>query len=380
MPQEAWSGFKPSVSHLRVFGSIAYAHVSDEKRPKLDDKSERYIFIGYDQSSKGYKLYNPSNGKIVISRDVEFDEESSWEWKIQNGDYNFNPFFDDEEEMMQRTTPPPTPPPQNPRVEEINKSGDIFFVCLYVDDLILTGNNPKMFEEFKKEMAREFEMTDIGLMSYYLGIEVRQMEDGIFISQEAYAKEILKRPDILFGVGLMSRYMEAPTTSHLKVAKRILWYIKGTLDYGIMYSSSQDFKLVGYCDSDWAGDKNDRKSTTGFVFYMGNSAFTWNSKKQPIVTLSTCEAEYVAATSCVCHAIWLRSLLMELHQTQDGHTKILVDNKSALVLAKNPVFHEGQSRLPSVSWGTLVDPRPSCIQSSALQMFLFRGEILIEIL
>ncbi|KAK2973952.1 hypothetical protein RJ640_027581 [Escallonia rubra] len=272
-------------------------------------------------------------------------------------------------------------------MNQINKSGDIFFVCMYVDDLILTGNNPKMFEEFKEEMAREFEMTNIGLMSYYLGIEVRQREDDIFISQDAYAKVILKRygmvyckpvktpvecevklskhgegdkihptfskslvgslryltctrPDILFDVGLMSRYMEAPTTSHLKVAKKILRYIKGTLDYGIMYSSSQDFKLVGYCDSDWAGDKDDRKSTTEFVFFMGNSAFTWNSKKQPIVTMSTCEAEYVVATSCVCHAIWLRSLLMELQQTQDGPTKILVDKKSALDLAKNPVFHE----------------------------------------
>ncbi|KAK3040236.1 hypothetical protein RJ639_028948 [Escallonia herrerae] len=121
-PQEAWSGFKPSVSHLRIFGSIAYAHVSNEKRSKLDDKSERYVFIGYDQSSKGYKLYNPSNGKIVISRDVEFDEESSWEWKIQNEDYNYNPFFDDEEEMMQPTTPPRTPPPQNPQVDEESSS------------------------------------------------------------------------------------------------------------------------------------------------------------------------------------------------------------------------------------------------------------------
>ncbi|KAK2973954.1 hypothetical protein RJ640_027583 [Escallonia rubra] len=241
-------------------------------------------------------------------------------------------------------------------------------------------------------MAREFEMTNIGLMSYYLGIEVRQREDDIFISQDAYAKVILKRygmvyckpvktpvecevklskhgegdkihptfskslvgslryltctrPDILFDVGLMSRYMEAPTTSHLKVAKKILRYIKGTLDYGIMYSSSQDFKLVGYCDSDWAGDKDDRKSTTEFVFFMGNSAFTWNSKKQPIVTMSTCEAEYVVATSCVCHAIWLRSLLMELYQTQDGPTKILVDNKSALDLPKNLVFHERSNHI-----------------------------------
>ncbi|KAL4013529.1 hypothetical protein IC575_025701 [Cucumis melo] len=180
-------------------------------------------------------------------------------------------------------------------------------------------------------------MTDIGLMSYYLGIKVKQSEEGIFISQERYTKEILEklnminskpaktlietrtklskyeegddvdrsylkslvgslryltctRPDILFSVGLVSRFMESPTTTHLKMAKRILHYLKGMLDYGLFYSSSKEFKLEGYCDSDWAEDTNDRKSSSGYVFFIGNTAFTWSSKKQPIVTLSTCEA------------------------------------------------------------------------------------------
>lgn len=78
-----------------------------------------------------------------------------------------------------------------------------------------------------------------------------------------------------------------------------------TLDYGLFYSASNKFKLLGYFDSDWAGDLDDRKSTTGFLFYLVNTALTWSSKKEPIVTLSTCEAEYVA--SCACHAIWLRN-------------------------------------------------------------------------
>ncbi|KAM1376992.1 hypothetical protein COP1_038687 [Malus domestica] len=120
------------------------------------------------------------------------------------------------------------------------------------------------------------------------------------------------RPDILYAVGLVSRYMENPTTTHLKTAKRILRYLKGTVNFGLFYSSSDNYKLAGYSDSDWAGDFDNRKSTTGFVFFMRDTAFTWMSKKQPIVTLSTCEAEYVAATSCVCHAIWLRNLLKEL--------------------------------------------------------------------
>ncbi|KAA0058430.1 putative mitochondrial protein [Cucumis melo var. makuwa] len=110
--------------------------------------------------------------------------------------------------------------------------------------------------------------------------------------------------------------MESPTTTHLKVTKRILRYLRGTLDYGLFYSSSKEFKLEGYYDSDWAGDTNDRKSTSGYVFFIGNTAFTWSSKKQPIVTLST------------------------FGISQDDPTVIHVDNKSTIALAKNPVFHD----------------------------------------
>ena len=134
--------------------------------------------------------------------------------------------------------------------------------------------------------------------------------------------------------------MEHPTTTHFKAAKRILRYIKCTINFGLYYSISEDYRLVGYSDSDWGGDVDDRKSTSGFVFFIGETAFTWMSKKQPIVTLFTCEAEYVAATSCVCHAIWLRNLLKELNLPQEEPTKIFVDNRSAIALAKNPVFHD----------------------------------------
>ncbi|KAM2706055.1 hypothetical protein EV1_035182 [Malus domestica] len=121
------------------------------------------------------------------------------------------------------------------------------------------------------------------------------------------------RPYILYVVELVSRYMENPTTTYLKTAKRIIRYLKGTVNFGLFYSSSNNYKLVGYSDSDWAGDSDDRKSTTGFVFFMGDTAFTWISKKQPIVIHSTCEAECIIATSCFCHAIWLRNLLKELN-------------------------------------------------------------------
>ena len=148
-----------------------------------------------------------------------------------------------------------------------------------------------------------------------------------------------------------------------KAAKRILRYLKGTIDFGLYYSVSDDCKLVGYSDSDWAGDSDDRKSTTGFVFFLGDTAFTWMSKKQPIVTLSTCEAEYVAATKCVSHAIWLRNLLKELNMSQVEPTEIRVDNKSAIALAKNPVFHDRSKHID-----TRYHYIRECVASSEVQL------------
>ncbi|KAL0402493.1 UNVERIFIED_CONTAM: Retrovirus-related Pol polyprotein from transposon RE1 [Sesamum latifolium] len=155
------------------------------------------------------------------------------------------------------------------------------------------------------------------------------------------------RPDILFVVGLVSRFMENPSEKHMNAAKRILRYLKGTFDYGIFYTSSNDACLKGYCDSDYAGDVDDHKSTTGFVFYFGENAISWCSRKQLIVTLSTCELEYVATTTGACHAIWLWRLLSVLYFAQDGATKIMVDKKSAIALAKNPVFHDRSKHIDS---------------------------------
>jgi hypothetical protein len=138
----------------------------------------------------------------------------------------------------------------------------------------------------------------------------------------------------------VSRYMEEPKMTHWKVIKRILRYVKGILSHDLFYSHTNEFDLVGYSYSDWSGDLDDRKSTSGFVFFMRSTAFTWLSKKQHIVTLSICEAEYVVASSYVCHSLWLRKLLKEMNFSQEKVTNIQVDNKSAIELAKNPVHHE----------------------------------------
>jgi transposase InsO family protein len=264
--------------------------------------------------------------------------------------------------------------------------GKILIVCLYVDDLIFTGNDHMLFAQFKNSMMTTFDMTDLGRMRFFLGIEVLQRTDGIFISQRKYAQEILERfkmdqcnsvhnpavpgfkltkdeggvkvdstlykqivgslmyltatrPDLMFIVSLISRYMESPTESHLLAAKRILRYIKGTTNFGIFYKKGGNTEFFGYTDSDYAGDQDDRRSTSGYVFFMGSGAISWSSKKQPVVSLSTTEAEFIAAASSACQVVWINRILKSLNQTQHTPTKVYCDNISAIKLSKNPVMH-----------------------------------------
>jgi hypothetical protein len=261
-------------------------------------------------------------------------------------------------------------------------------VGVYVDDLIITGSDEDEIKRFKAEMKKLFEMSDLGLLNYYLGIEVYQHKDGIDLCQAGYATKILDkfgmtgcnpshvpmeprfklsrvssaqavdeteyrsivgmlrylvhtRPDLSFAVGFVSRFMESPTTEHMAAVKRILRYLAGTLNWGVHYSrGADDAPLIGYSDSDLGGDIDTHRSTTGVIFFLGNNIVSWQSQKQRIVALSSCESEYVAATTAACQAIWLARLLGEIKEEATGTTVLNVDNKSAISLSKNPVFHE----------------------------------------
>ncbi|KAF7154611.1 hypothetical protein RHSIM_Rhsim01G0080600 [Rhododendron simsii] len=162
------------------------------------------------------------------------------------------------------------------------------------------------------------------------------------------------RPDIMYSVSLIIRYMENPTELHLLVAKRIFRYLQGTWKFGLFYKNGERSDLRGFTDSDYAGDQDDRRSTSGYVFMLGSGAVSWSSKKQPIVTLSTTEAEFVAATSCVCQAIWLKKILEELYFKRQGAITIFCDNSSAIKLSKNPVLH-GRSKHIDVKFHFLRD-------------------------
>ena len=147
------------------------------------------------------------------------------------------------------------------------------------------------------------------------------------------------KPDIMYYVSLISRYMENPTEMHLLAAKRILQYLQGTRDLGLFYEKGKFSDLIRFTDSDYDGDQDDRRSTLGHVFMFGTCAISWSSKKQSIVTLSSTEAQFVAAIACACQAIWLRRILEEMQFKQRGATTIFCDNNSAIKLSKNPVLH-----------------------------------------
>ncbi|XP_074351935.1 secreted RxLR effector protein 161-like [Apium graveolens] len=152
------------------------------------------------------------------------------------------------------------------------------------------------------------------------------------------------RPDLAYSVGVIRRFMEKPTVMHLNAAKRVLRYVKGTLEFGLIYTNDEENDvIIGYSDSDLAGNLEDRKSTDGMVFYLNKSLITWNSQKQRCVALSSCEAEFMAATAASYQAIWLRKLLAQVTGQYIPPVMLFIDNKSAINLAKNPVFH-GRSK------------------------------------
>ncbi|KAJ0911130.1 putative RNA-directed DNA polymerase [Helianthus annuus] len=232
---------------------------------------------------------------------------------------------------------------------KVNEKG-ILYVCLYVDDIICTSSCNEMVTEFKQGMKSTFEMTDMGSLKYFLGLEVKQTTEGIFVYQGKYVASLLSRfgmsncntedtpvnyneklqlkdgadkvdgemyrslvgglvylthtrPDLAYAVNLVSRYMHQPSKLHLGAAKRIIKYVAGTKNFGIWYKKVQEIALVGYCDSDWASCPDDRKSLLTYVFTLGNGAVAWCSKKQHTMALSSTEAEYISATGATCEAI-----------------------------------------------------------------------------
>ncbi|GJS22262.1 retrovirus-related pol polyprotein from transposon TNT 1-94 [Tanacetum coccineum] len=265
------------------------------------------------------------------------------------------------------------------------KSSNLIIVQIYVDDIIFGSTCQDMCDEFAKIMHDEFEMSMMGELNFFLGLQIKQMEDGIFFNQSKYIKEMLKkfgledskpmktpmssdtkltkdeecesvdstkyrgmigsllyltasRPDIMFSVCLCARFQEAPKTSHLEAVKRIFRYIKGTTYLGLWYPKGTGIETVVYADSDHAGDYVDRKSTSGICTFVGCCLTSWFSKKQTALAISTTEAEYVSARKACQQALWMKQALID-YDIRLNDVPIMCDNKGAIDLSKNPVQH-----------------------------------------
>ncbi|GJT77434.1 putative ribonuclease H-like domain-containing protein [Tanacetum coccineum] len=262
---------------------------------------------------------------------------------------------------------------------------DIMLVQVYVDDIIFGSTRKSWCDEFEALMKGRFQMSSMGELIFFLGLQVKQKTDGIFISQDKYVADMLKkfdlasvktaitpmetkmaltkdeeadevdvhlyrsmigslmyltasRPDIMFAVCACSRFQVTPKTSHLNAVKRIFKYLKGKPNLGLWYPRESSFDLEAYSDSDYAGANLDRKSTTGGCQFLGSRLISWQCKKQTIVATSTTEAEYVAAASCCGQVLWIQNQMLD-YGFNFMNTKIHIDNESTICIVKNPVYH-----------------------------------------
>jgi hypothetical protein len=251
----------------------------------------------------------------------------------------------------------------------------IIILALYVDDMLLTGSSTALIMSTKKLLEENFEMSDIGdgTVAMYLKAECINLPTGIFMTQRGYCRQILElfsmldahavstpmverprlltdmqedlvdptlyrsmvgkllhlnhtRPDITYSVSIVSHFMSRPQVSHLQAVKRIFRYLSGTWDFGVLFGRGSAPVVTGFSDSDYAGDIETGKSTTGFVFRLGNSPITWYSKKQPTVALSSTEAEYRAFSKAARETVWLRILMSDLGEPFQDPIMLFCDN------------------------------------------------------
>ena len=277
-------------------------------------------------------------------------------------------------------------------IKQTSKS--LLIVIIYVDDLIILASDMDMMKGLKFKLEEEYDMSDVGELHFFLGVHIERdrAANTITMHQRSYIEEVLKRfgmkdcksittpldvkaqlvkltdeeheghmqemqgvsykeavgslmyatvatrADIAFAVSVVTQFMSKPSSMHWVMVKSILRYLKGTLDVKLCLGGMA-LTLKGYCDADWGGDVNSRRSTMGYVFFLGQGAISWSSKRQPTIALSTTEAEYMAASQSVKEAIWFRELMADVGCVQERATMIICDNQGCIALAKNPKHH-----------------------------------------
>nr|GEV99818.1 uncharacterized mitochondrial protein AtMg00810-like [Tanacetum cinerariifolium] len=256
------------------------------------------------------------------------------------------------------------------------QKGAILLVQVYVDDIIFYSTNKDLRKAFEKLMKDKFQMSSMGELTFFLGLQVKQKPAGIFINQDKYVAKILRkfglidgkssstpidnekpllkdpdgevvdvhtyrsmisslmyltlsRPDIMFAICACARFQVTLKVSHLHAVKRIFRYLKGKPHLGLWYLKDSPFNLVAYSNSDYVGASLDRKSTTGGFQFLGCRLISWQCKKQPVVATSSTKAEYVAAASCYAQLLWIQNQLLG-YGYNFMHTTIYIDNSSTI--------------------------------------------------
>jgi hypothetical protein len=259
------------------------------------------------------------------------------------------------------------------------------FMLVYVDDIILTGTDDKLLHSIIAQLQQEFPLKDLGSLHFFLGIHVTRTDQGLHLCQAKYIADLLHRthmqdvkpskspsssglklskydgdplphpteyrqvvgalqyctltrPEISFSVNQLCQHMHAPSTTHWTAVKQVLRYLKDSVNHGLLYTKGS-LNLSAYCDSDWAGCLDDRRSTTGFAVFLGPNLISWCAKKQSVVSRSSTEAEYRALAITTAEVYWLRMLFCEIQFALIRAPTIWCDNVSALALASNPVYH-----------------------------------------
>lgn len=265
----------------------------------------------------------------------------------------------------------------------INEKELMIIVLVYVDDILIAGNQIDKINEIKLKLSKDFEITDMGETKFFLGVEIMRKDNEITIIQRRYIRDLLKRfkmedangidtpgnvnenfelnnetyeapyreligglmylavvtrPDIINRVVHLAQFMTNFNKEHWIAAKRILRYVKKTSDFGLSYKKdNKELNIVGYTDADWGGDIMDRKSYTGYVFNMCNGAITWKSQKQKTVALSSAEAEYISIAEAAKEAIYIKNIFNEMNLK--ANIKLYNDNQSANLLTRDAVYH-----------------------------------------
>ncbi|XP_019094528.1 PREDICTED: uncharacterized protein LOC109129936 [Camelina sativa] len=272
----------------------------------------------------------------------------------------------------------------------VKQRGTRFIALLiYVDDIMIASNNDNDLQEVKTILHAAFKIKDMGAPKFFLGLEIARNSSGISVCQRKYALDILAstgllackpcsvpmnpsvhftkdmgtpldsaratsyreliggllyltitRPDITFAVNNLSQFLSCPADVHLQAAYQICHYLKGNPGQGLYYAANSEPCLNVFSNADWGNSPETRRSISGFCVYLGKSLISWKSKKQQVTSHSSTESEYRSMALATCELLWLNQLLKDLRVTVTSPTKLFCDNKSAIDITTNPVFHE----------------------------------------